>query len=448
MSSFLGGAYNAPSKKLISAISDSFPTPNRSFKVESGIEKRHNVDYLPINANIQNSSVNDTYVEFLIHPTEKTFLNLDKIFLELKLQIRAPNNANLTATNHSVTIIEGVGTSLISRCNVFLNSTPVESNAYMGLWDYIRTSISMTEEERNNAGRVNFYRNNNTDIPRLITADYFTEDNLNDQENEIIGACRDTIHTMIPLKISLSTADVLLVDNITLKIRIDFNPSEYILLTHQDIEYSYRITLAKLHIENIVVEPNALISLNSNMLKDNSQIEYLFEKPVIKTQVITTGLPSVICDNVFTGQIPSTLYVFMIAQNSLNGAFNRNPLYLENCNVNKIKIDVNGSTCAYLTGDFQRNLVSEFMMKTLSAANNKLPGLTYDNFRSGKTIFVFDLCSSLSNDTLTLDRQGSLRLEFSMSSATTENHILFMVGLFNNSLLVNAARSVEGVISV
>ena len=110
--------------------------------------------------------------------------------------------------------------------------------------------------------------------------------------------------------------------------------------------------VAKLHVEKIVPHNDALITLNSSMINSNSEIEYIFESPIIKTYVMNTGINTLTIDNVMNGSIPSKLYMFFISQNAPSGKYNRNPLYLNHCSVNNKRLDVNGSVHSQFLGSF------------------------------------------------------------------------------------------------
>ena len=77
-----------PSNNFSSAITDAFPNINRTYKVESGIASRYLRDYLPLNSNISNGNVNDSYIEFLLSGNAQEFIDLNSFAIEIKKKIK------------------------------------------------------------------------------------------------------------------------------------------------------------------------------------------------------------------------------------------------------------------------------------------------------------------------------------------------------------------------
>ena len=127
---------SVPTLNFHNSISDQFPTSNRHYKVESSISDRYLRDYLPVNANVNTGSVADSYVEFIISPSEQEFIDLGSLQFEFKLQITKADGSALDDNCH-VTVVDGLSDRLLSRSSLFLNSIPVENNAYFGLYNSV-----------------------------------------------------------------------------------------------------------------------------------------------------------------------------------------------------------------------------------------------------------------------------------------------------------------------
>ena len=180
------------------------------------------------------------------------------------------------------------------------------------------------------------------------------------------------------------------------------------------------------------------------MLRENAKLEYFIEKPVFKTHIISSGLSNYSAKNVFSSAIPNTLYVFLISQAALNGSYNSNPLYLEHGNITHLRICLNGPIHTNLRENFTSNKISQFMGNTLANIGKRAVGLTPETFVNGKTLFVFDLIQTLSDDILNLHRNGNVRVEIQTENPINENLVLFTVGIFSqNKILINPARNVE-----
>jgi len=430
-----------PTSNYVNSISENFPSPTRFYKIDAGVSQRSSRDYLPINANVNTNSVNDSYLEYIIHPSDREFINIENVFLELKLNIVSANGETLGDTAR-VSVIDGVGHNIIARSTVYLNSVVVESNPYKGLWEYIKTITGVGVNEQHSILRANYYKNITEKCTDVIETTYFQDDASNN-EKEIIADVKRGLHLMVPINLNISSSDFYLLDNVELRIRIDLNPASYILSSDQANQlYAYKISLAKLHLEKIIPHPNALVSLNKTMLTKNTSIEYVVDNPIIKTYVYPTGYTTLTVDNAFNGFIPNKLYVFFVSQTALNGDYTRNPSFLQNCKLTSIRVDINGNIHSHLTGSFPHN-ITQYFIKSLMGIGHEKTLLTYDNYKSGRTIYVFDLSNTDSSDCINIQKRGNLKISIQSSTAVTENMVLFLVGVSNGTVFINTDRVVK-----
>lgn len=429
------------SSQVVGSISDQFPTPNRRFKIENGIESRETVSYLPVNSIF---GTGEKYIEFMIPGSERIFVNTGKIDLELYLSITRADGTALDANVDRVSVIDGLGHTIISRSTVDLNSTRVEENPYKGLWSFVQTILTLSDEETKNIGRLNLYKAQNTNIVDTVTADYFSADELTSDESSIIKDIRTQFQTIIPLKLDISGSEFLLLDLVDIRIRLDIQNPNYMCLTHQNTDLKVNINKAVLHVEKVRVEANSLVSLNKRLLTgDPPYITYLYDKPIISTSVIPTGVTSHVINNVFPGTLPSKLTVFIISQSALNSSKERNPLYLQNLNISDIKVRIGGESQVAWSGRFP-NAVGQYLSNTLKNQKGGCnTSLTYNNYKNGRTVFVFDLSATLSDDVVKLQKTGDLVVSIQLTTPTSENYVMFLVGTVNSIVNINTLRRVE-----
>ena len=436
--SFPGGSI--VTSNFTNSLASEFPNSLRSYKIESGISHRSTTDYLPINAVITGSDIENNYLEFIISPSDKEFINLENIFLELKLKVTRSNGSDMNDTDNC-SIIDGVGSTIISSMNVFLNSQLIESCSYKGLNDYIHHTLNSSINEHKTIGVVNCFKGIDYEQKDHIVADNFG-DNIHKSESDIIKRVRGGLHLMNRLKLDLATADFYLLDHLEMRIRLELKPSKYVLLTHSDTQFKYSIQMAKLHVEKIIPHASSLISLNKSLIGNNRSIEYIMDRSIMKTCVFSSGTREMQLDNIFSGVIPNKFIFFFINQDAVNGNYKRSPLYLSNCNVTSIRLDLNGQTYRSITGSFPNNY-SLFFLNTLQSLDSDGNLLTYENFAKGKSIFAFDLKSYRGNDNLPVDMKGNLRLSISTSEEMAENYIMYMIGATTGKVSINLERSVE-----
>ena len=111
------------------------------------------------------------------------------------------------------------------------------------------------------------------------------------------------------------------------------------------------------------------------------------------------------------------------------------------CNINSLRLEIDGNVISSLAGSLPSQS-ARFFNHTLENLMGKDHLLTYDNFKDGRTIFTFDLRSSDSNDVLSIERRGNLRVSATTSVNLTENVILFIVGIVNGVVQIDSRRTV------
>ena len=63
-----------PTPKYVNAIDENFPNTRRVFQVEGAISGKYSFDSLPVNGNISNDSVSDSYVELIVSSSTMNLL--------------------------------------------------------------------------------------------------------------------------------------------------------------------------------------------------------------------------------------------------------------------------------------------------------------------------------------------------------------------------------------
>lgn len=425
---------NLAALRYENAICDQFPIPNRKYKVDSSITDRMNRDYLTVNA--ANSS-NETYLEFVISPSNREFINLENILLELKFKIVTSSGEKIKETDN-ITLIDGVGHSIISRCNVYLNGVPVENSTEKGLIEYVNTLLTSNVDEIKHLGALNFYKPLDLMIPDSVQDSFFDEND----EGDFQDRCKDVVQTVAPLRLDIANSNCFLMDNVEIRIRLDLQPANYIILTDAAQQFKYEVLLSKLHVEKVIPSTEAVIGLNTSLITTNSKIEYIFERPVMKNYILSAGQNSFIQDNIFSGYVPSRMIIFFGSQNAMKGIYKRNPLYFYHRYANSIRIDINGQLHSVSEGTFPSSF-GQFLTKTINSLGRSDNLLTFDNFAKGRTIFAYDLASSNCEDCLPLDSVGNLRVNIQFSQNLSENIHVYILGYFPASVRINANRAVE-----
>ena len=429
-----------PTANYSNSISEEFPITNRKFKVESSISSRYFRDHLPINANISNGGVSENYIEFVLNSNDQEFFDLKSFALELKIEIRKNDGTELVAGS-KLSLIDGAGHRILSKCSLFLNGTPCESNSYFGLYNTVKSYLQMSKDDLKTIGRNMYYKDISTKIYDVFTADSFV--NQSEDETDIQAECKDSIHMMVPLGMEMSSAGIFLMNGVDIRLRFDLCSPNLLINAPDETGYKYMIQTAKLWTQKIVPNPDALFSLNRSLINTNSNIEYVFERPIIKNYVMPTGQNNLSFDNIFNGIIPHKLYVFFLRQSAVNGSYTKNGAYFSHCKVSSVQLQLNGNNVTSLNATFPKQIASMFHHTLINNGNIGENLLSQKTFKDGRTIFVWDLRPSDSSDTIPLERSGNLRLNIQTSTVNTENYIVYVVGVTNGLITVDSNKRVK-----
>ena len=434
------GSVTVPTSRYHNAISNQFPNDKRTYKLESGISSRYERDVLPSNVNINSESISDNYLEFIINGSNQEFIDLDSLSLELKVEITKADGTRVEEVG-KVTPVDGFGHRLLAKSSIFLNSVQCESNSYYGIWNAVKHYINFPKSEMSSHGRNMYYKSLENSIPHTYMTRDFAIATLKQDEKSIQADCVTGIHTMVPLNLELADAGFYLLNGVDMRIRFDLANSAVVLGTDTDEQFKYKINMAKLWVKKIIPHGSALISLTQNLMLENSSVSYIYTRPLVKLNIIPQNSNQVVLDNIFNGIIPHQVIVFFTSQDALNGNIKKNSGYLEHCNINSLRLEIDGNVISSITGTFPSQ-PSKFFNHTLENLTGRHHLLTYDNFKDGRTIFAFDLRSSDSREVLSLEQRGNLRLSCQTSVNLSENMCIFVVGITHGIVQIDGRKSV------
>ena len=130
---------NIPISNYVARITESYPNVNRQRTVESSINSKETIDFLPTNIGI-NQSISDKYLEYRINGTVGLFLDLSSIIMELQLK---PQN--------------GLSNTIFKSVTVFINDKMVESNPFFNHSSYVKLLKQLDKTQVDTYGSCGFF---------------------------------------------------------------------------------------------------------------------------------------------------------------------------------------------------------------------------------------------------------------------------------------------------
>ena len=174
------------------------------------------------------------------------------------------------------------------------------------------------------------------ETPIIDTAVAANFANTNANETFIRDSTRNVIHMMGPLNFDIVGINSYLLDNVSINIRLELAKPSLVLLAADDQEYFYTVDSCKLWCKKVIQYPTALLALNKAMMRNNDFIEYMFDRPIVKTVVFPTGQNSISIDSPFNGVVPHKLIMFLVDQESPSEAYTRYPNYFQLCAITNV----------------------------------------------------------------------------------------------------------------
>ena len=154
-------------------------------------------------------------------------------------------------------------------------------------------------------------------------------------------------------------------------------------------------------------------------------------------------------ENIFAGILPKRLIIGFVEENAYAGDPKLDPYHFEHLNINQISLNIDGNTIPSIPyqPDFPNNCMREFVnLFRVLGQDEGIPqlDLSYDDYKSKKTLFAFDLGGPLGGEagSLSLLRRGAIRLEVRFASETTKQYKIIVFGQFDNLISIDKDRNV------
>ena len=211
--------------------------------------------------------------------------------------------------------------------------------------------------------------------------------------------------------------------------------------------YNVEITEALLKVCFVKVTPTVLLA-QSEILDDTPAI-YPYLRSDIKSFTISKGQFALTVDDIFQGDVPTTLKVALVNSEAFNGSYKKNPYNFAHYNCNYVGFSVDGHPLP--ARPFQPNFKDNLYVDSYCAfayQQNKSRGevcsdyITRQEYPKGCCIYVFDLTASSDSQQLPVLRKGLTRLELKFAVALPESVTVVVYGSFPDILKIDKARNI------
>lgn len=207
--------------------------------------------------------------------------------------------------------------------------------------------------------------------------------------------------------------------------------------------YKVNITDASLLVPFYKINPNLLME-NASLL-EITPAYYTYTNSIFRTFNIPAKSSGDTFENIFQEILPVSLVVGFVLNKSYLGDNQGNPFDFKHFKLNNLSLEIDG--CSNVACNLKPNFITGDVTRAFNTLFQNRPGkpapfITESDFKSGYSIYKFDLAQELGHNTVNLMRSAQTRLNISFSEALTESVTVILYGKTLGFTEIDLARNV------
>ena len=412
-----------------------------------GVTKIEVQDYRPVSQITPTSSI-----EFFIAGTGSRYFDLSKTKLKVSLKIVRPDGGPLSADDH-VGPVNLLHSSVFSNIEVTLQQKPIVNlnPPLYAMKAYVDTLLNTSQSVKTSTLQSRLWRLDSAGYMDWASKEGDTgRPNVGLQERSYTLAESKEITLIGPVYSDFFLSqNRYLLNNVPINIKLTQSPDAFRLMSGTEgMNYKLMITDCVIQMCEITVNPDVILAHNKAL--SVSPAHYCYMNSDFKVFSIAKNQYSFTVDNIYLGDVPSKMYVFLVPSEAYNGHYGRNPFNFINGAVNNISFTVDGQNVPFITpfkpnfetGDFFESYLA--LMGSCNKHPKESNGITSHEFANGFCIHAFDVdCQNLEGENyFPSSREGHTRLNIVFSEPLPESVNLVVYGKFPKIVKIDSARGV------
>lgn len=387
-------------------------------------------------------SPNGPNLEFEVTGDRNNFIDLQRIYLELKCRILNSDNTILKFTRgdapntDAAQFVNNALHSMFSDCTVTANGLKISNaNGLYGHKSFIETEFSNNSDAKRTWLHCQGYKYE--DNPNDFTGNVFTTRQAAARLSAVV-----TFYGKLP--VDVFSCDKHLLSGVTLRIAFLRAQNDFITLSEDDAKhYKVQIVEANLYVRKMVVNDNVVAAIERTLLK--SPAIYRYNEVIAKTFLATNGQRNWKHEDVFMKEPIRRLAIAMNTNRAFVGSHRDNPFWYRKFDLSEITVYRNGLPIAgtpMSTVDNKRVYFNTIGSLAYIENGHGIPLDDYENH----FVMVFDLTSTqeASHDFLHPElTNASISLELKFGSALTDNIEILLLGEKTSTIYINSDRNVS-----
>jgi len=212
------------------------------------------------------------------------------------------------------------------------------------------------------------------------------------------------------------------------------------------------ITEAKLHLLTVKAHPE-ILKWHAASLASGVPAIYEFHKVIIDTFPFKAASTNDVKDQLFHGRVPKFLAMFMVSNSAFHGDYTKIPFNFKHYNLKSLMLTRDDERIPYerFEPDFKNgNCLEEYMAQHQSSdllGKNAVLPITYDEFKSGYTIFQWNLSDNRKGVNAAPYQCGNVAIDFSFGDPTPEAMVMVLYGILDSTeqVFANDEVLVDGI---
>ena len=389
------------------------------------------VEYRPINQLTEGAPL-----EFVVAPTASTYIDLERTYLYVKAKL-VKGDGTAIAKTELVVPSNLLLHTMFSQVDLSLQQTSVSQLGahypYKAYLDVLLNTVDSQELE-----------------PQMFFKDQIDmeDTNLAQPKNMAILSRYAVIHEskmfdmMGPLQLDMAQQDRYLLNGVPLTLKL-WPSSDKFRIMASDATQKYKVLIsdASLKVCHVKINPNILIAQNE-LLKSTPAL-YPYQKSNLKTFSLPAGQFSFTADDLFQGEVPTSLILGIVSSSAYNGDYGKNPFNFKNYDCNFVGFYVNGESVPThpYTPNYRTSIYLDLYQTLNHKGSSRAVPIGRADYGNGYSLYRFEFVGDTPLTSPSM--RGHTRLELKFGTALPETCTVIVYAKFAALMKVDQARSIS-----
>lgn len=387
-------------------------------------------------------------IQFEIPNNTADYIDLKNILLFIELNLITDKNAAVQATNN-VALINLAAATIFKQVEFLLQQQEVCKGVGLNYpyKAYFDTILNATKEDMETWLKNSLFDKDTAGETSSFSPIGTANTGLSNRFSKTKKGTTITLCTK--LFIDILEQEKGLINNVPISLRLHPANDKFSLLypnpkATEPQFYKVNITDASLFVPFYKINPNLLME-NATLMEANPAY-YTYANSIFRTFNIPAKSSGDTFENIFQEILPDSLIVAFVLNKSYLGDNQGNPFNFQDFKLNNLTFDIDG--CSNVAFKLKPNFVSGDVTRAFNALFQNRPGkpppyITETDFKSGYSVYKFDIAQAFDNNTLSLIRNAQTRLSISFSEALSESVTVILYGKTLGFTEIDQARNVN-----